>query len=175
MLTKKQMKLNDFVLKEAGLELDEANHVIDQDTGLPIMIKDKYVKYNNGPVVRLLNNEVEFDPLNNPYLSNEICGNYINKLCMEGEINSTAYGISNRERNNEGVAMCITDTSKISSKKYNLDSLKYIDLIATLNNTDTDSKESIKLKSYDEKEPPKPTRRKTKPRRPLNGYKFTNR
>ena len=35
--------------------------------------------------------------------------------------------------------------------RYNLDSLKYIGLIATLNGTDVDSKETIKLKSYDQK------------------------
>ena len=41
MLTNKQRKLNDFIIKEAGLELDDFNHVIDQDTGMPIIIKDK--------------------------------------------------------------------------------------------------------------------------------------
>ena len=157
MLSNKQRKLNDFVIKEAGLELDMNNHVIDQDTGLPIMIKGKAVKYNNGPVSRLMPNEVEFDPLRNPLLANEICGNYINKLYMEGELNSIAYGISNNERNTDGYAMCIAD-EKITSSNYNLDSLKYIDLIAKLNNTPTDSKDTIKLKSYDEK--PKVSKRR---------------
>lgn len=157
MLTNKQRKLNDFVIKEAGLELDSRNHVIDQDTGIPIMIKGKAVKYNNGPVNRLLPNEIEFDPLNNPFLANEICNNYISKLYEEGELNSIAYGVSNRERNTEGVATCIADTN-IVSDTYNLDSLKYIDLIAKINKTDTNSKDTIKLKSYDQK--PKTTTRR---------------
>lgn len=157
MITNKQKKLNDFIIKEAGLELDNNNHVIDQDTGMPIIIKNKYVKYNNGPVSRLYPNEIEFDPLNNSYLANEICSNYINKLYEEGELNSIAYGISNKERNTEGVATCIADTN-IVSDIYNLDSLKYIDLIAKINKTDTNSKNTINLKSYDQK--PKTTRRK---------------
>lgn len=151
MLTNKQRKLNDFIIKEAGLELDQRNHVIDQDTGMPIIIKGKSVKYNNGNINRLTSDEIEFDPLNNPLLAHEICCNYINKLQEEGELNITAFGISNKERNTEGRAVCIGCDDKISSNSYVLDSLKYIDLIATLNKTDTDSKDTIKLKSYDQK------------------------
>lgn len=151
MLTNKQRKLNDFVIKEAGLELDQRNHVIDQDTGEAITIKGKAVKYNNGPITRLTSNEIEFDPLNNPLLAHEICCNYINKLQAEGELNVSAFGISNKERNTEGRAVCIEQGSKITSNLYVLDSLKYIDLIATINKTDTDSKDTIKLKSYDQK------------------------
>lgn len=152
MITAKQKKLNDFIIKEAGLELDSSNHVIDQDTGLPITIKGKSVKYNNTPVVRLLPHEIEFDPLNNPLLANEICNNFVTKLQAEGELDSIVYGISNKERNTPGCAMCINNNSeKIVSPQYNLDSLKYIGLIATLNGTDVDSKETIKLKSYDQK------------------------
>lgn len=157
MITPKQKKLNDFVIKEAGLELDSDNHVIDQDTGIPVIIKGKYVKYNNTSISRLMPNEVEFDPLNNPLLANELCGNYINKLHAEGELNSIAYGISNKEKNTEGKAMCIGENN-ITSDNYNLDSLKYIGLIAAINGTDTDSKETIKLKSYDQK--PKTTKRR---------------
>ena len=158
MLTNKQRKLNDFIIKEAGLELDEYNHVIDQDTGLPIKIKDKSVKYNNGPVVRLMPGEIEFDPLNNPLLASELCTNYITKLTIEGELNTISYGISNKERNTPGRAVCIAD-EKINSDEYILDSLKYIDLIAKLNNTPTNSKDSIILKSYDLKKV-KTTRRR---------------
>lgn len=161
MLTNKQRKLNDFVIREAGLELDDNNHVIDQDTGMPIIIKDKVVKYNNTNISRLTSNEIEFDPLNNPLLASEICANYINKLQEEGELNTITYGISNKERNTSGQAVCVTEEEKIFTDKYILDSLKYIDLIATINKTDTNSKETIVLKSYDAKHPPKKnTRRK---------------
>ena len=160
MLTNKQRKLNEFVLKEAGLELDSQNHVIDQDTGVPIMVKAKKVKYNNGTISRLLPDEIEFDPLNNTLLANEICNTFINKLHAEGEINTIAYGISNKERNTEGRGVCIAE-DKYSTIPYILDSLKYIDLIATLNNTDTNSKDTIILKSYDLKAP-KTNRKKWK-------------
>ncbi len=159
MLTNKQRKLNDFVLREAGLELDDMNHVIDQDTGMPIIIKDKKVKYNNGSVVRLASNEIEFDPLNNPLLASEICNNYITKLSEEGELNTKSYGISNKDKNMPGKAVCIADET-ITTKEYILDSLKYIDLIASINNTDTDNKDSIVLKSYDLKKPKTNTRRR---------------
>ena len=151
MITDKLKKLNNFIIKEAGLELDKQNHVIDQDTGMPIIIKGKIVKYNNGPVKRLNSNEIEFDPLNNPVLAGEICNNYINKLTEEGVLDTIAFGPSNKEKNTEGVAMCMTHTNKIISGKYNLDSLKYIDLIAKINGTDTNSKDTIKLKTYDQK------------------------
>ena len=159
MLTNKQRKLNDFIIREAGLELDDNNHVVDQDTGMPIIIKDKVVKYNNTNISRLNSNEIEFDPLNNPLLASEICANYINKLQEEGELNTLSYGISNRERNTPGCGICIAD-EKISTREYNLDSLKYIDLIAAINKTDTDSKDTIVLKSYDAKQPPKKTTRR---------------
>lgn len=160
MLTNKQRKLNDFIIKEAGLELDNNNHVIDQDTGMPIIIKGKSVKYNNTPVVRLLPNEIEFDPLNNSLLANEICNNYITKLHNEGELDSVIYGISNKERNMPGQAMCINNgTASVVTPNFNLDSLKYISLIATLNGTDIDSKDTIKLKSYDQKVKTPRTRR----------------
>lgn len=156
----KLKKLNDFIIKEAGLELNNQNHIIDQDTGMPILIKGKSVKYNNGPIRRLTSNEIEFDPLNNPFLANEICNNYISKLTNEGELNPIAYGISNKEKNTEGVAVCMCPEDKIISDKYNLDSLKYIDLIAKINNTDTNSKDTIKLKSYDQKVKTTRTRRR---------------
>lgn len=158
MLTNKQRKLNDFIIKEAGLELDDFNHVIDQDTGMPIIIKDKKVKYNNGSICRLMPYEIEFDPLNNPLLASEICANYIHKLQEEGELDAVAYGISNKERNTPGRAVCIAD-EKITTREYILDSLKYIDLIATINKTDTNSKDSIVLKSYDQKTVKKNRRR----------------
>lgn len=158
MLTNKQKKLNDFIIREAGLELDEMNHVVDQDTGMPITVKDKKVKYNNGPVSRLMPTEIEFDPLNNPLLAAEICGNFICKLQDEGELNTMSYGISNKERNMPGRGVCIADET-ITTREYILDSLKYIDLIATINDTSTDSKDSIVLKSYDLKKP-KTNRRK---------------
>lgn len=158
MLTNKQRKLNDFVIREAGLELDEMNRVIDQDTGRPIIVKDKMVKYNNSNISRLMPNEIEFDPLNNPLLASEICANYINKLQEEGELNTISYGISNKEKNTLGRAVCIAE-EKIYTREYDLDSLKYIDLIATINKTDTDSKDTIILKSYDQK-PKKNSRRK---------------
>lgn len=161
MLTDKQRKLNDFIIKEAGLELDSNNHIIDQDTGCAIKIKGKSVKYNNGPVTRLLPNEIEFDPLNNPLLAHELCTNYITKLEHEGELETLAFGISNSERNTEGRAICITrsNSKEFTSAEYVLDSLKYLDLIAKLNNTPTDSKDTIKLKSYDQK-PRKTVRRR---------------
>ena len=43
MITTKQKKLNDFIIKEAGLELDSENHVFDQDTGLPITVKGNII------------------------------------------------------------------------------------------------------------------------------------
>lgn len=159
MLTNKQKKLNDFIIREAGLELDEMNHIVDQDTGMPIIVKDKKVKYNNGPITRLMPNEIEFDPLNNSILTGEICANYISKLQEEGEINVRSYGISNKERNTPGKGVCIADKT-LSTREYILDSLKYIDLIAILNDTPTNSKDTIELKSYDLKKPKKITRRK---------------
>lgn len=159
MITTKQKKLNDFIIKEAGLELDQNNHVFDQDTGLPITVKGKAVKYNNTSVCRLMPNEIEFDPLNNSLLANEICNTFITKLHEEGELDSIAYGISNKERNMPGQAMCINNgTATVVTPTFNLDSLKYISLIATLNGTDVDSKDTIKLKSYDQKI--KPSKRK---------------
>lgn len=159
MITNKQRKLNDFIIREAGLELDEYNHVIDQDTGLPIIIKDKVVKYNNTNISRLNSDEIEFDPLNNPLLASEICANYITKLQEEGELNTISYGISNKERNTPGRGVCIGD-NKIYTDEYILDSLKYIGLIAAVNDTDTNSKETIVLKSYDAKQPPKKNARR---------------
>ena len=104
-------------------------------------------------------NEIEFDPLNNPLLASEICANFIYKLQYEGELNTRSYGISNRERNMPGRGVCIADET-LTTREYILDSLKYIDLIATINNTPTDTKDSIVLKSYDLKKPKKTTRRK---------------
>ena len=161
MLTNKQRKLNDFVIREAGLELDDMNHIIDQDTGRPIIVKDKKVKYNNGPISRLMPNEIEFDPLNNPLLAGEICANFICKLAHEGELDTKSYGISNRDRNMPGRGVCIADET-LTTREYILDSLKYIDLIATINKTPTDSKETIDLKSYDLKKPKKTTRTRRK-------------
>lgn len=159
MISEKQKKLNNFILKEAGLELDSNNHVVDQDTGKKIIVKGKSVKYNNGPIVRLSPGEIEFDPLNNPLLAHIVCTNYIDKLQYEGELETLTFGITNSERNTEGRAVHIGHGTKTASDTYNLDSLKYIDLIAKLNNTSTNSKDTIKLKSYDQKKV-KRTRRK---------------
>ena len=103
--------------------------------------------------------EIEFDHLNNPLLASEICSGYIYKLELEGELNTISYGLSNKERNTPGKAVCIAD-DVISSDEYILDSLKYIDLIAKINKTPTDTKDSIVLKSYDLKKVKKTTRRR---------------
>lgn len=151
MITPKQKKLNDFIMKETGLELDQNNRVVDQDTGMYLVINNKYVKYNNTAIYRLNSDEIEFDPLNNTLLAHNICVNYLIKLNNEGVLNVTTFGISNKTRDTLGVALCISGSNRISSDQYNLDSLKYIDLIGKINNIDTNSKDTIKLKSYDRK------------------------
>ncbi len=145
MLNKDKKQLNDWLMTQTGLELNEFNHVVDQDTGQELQIKGKSVRYNRNNIIRYNQGEIEFDPVDNPLIAFTICGNYLQKLDNEGTISADVYGITNKEKNTKGFASCRGKNGEIKGDVFDCDSLKYISLIAKINECDPD----VNLKKLD--------------------------
>ena len=164
MLNNDSKLINNVLIQKIGLELDDQNHLIDQDTGQPLHFNGKIIKYNHTNINRLAKNEVEFDPLNNTSMANYLCGYYIEKMNAEEETDINIYSQSNKDRDTPGIVEARQNDMIIKSDTYVKDSLKYIDLINKIDNSIQDlpligiSVNDINLHEFDIKEKPKKRR-----------------
>lgn len=127
----------DLTLKEIGLDVDEDNHIIDEETGMPITAKGKFLKFNCGAVSRTTRDEINYDPLNNPKLMNFLFGYYSSKLEAEGsrgvDICYTTNGPEDKQ-----ILNIKTGDDALESEPYYNESVRIMDVICKLNDSDTD-------------------------------------
>ena len=133
------------IFRAVGLDVDNANKVIDQDTCMPIEFKGKCIKYTSDPNKNLLlaKNDILFDPINNPKLMSNLFGYYLTKL---EETENTVFNSYYVKPGNEGrtAIELKSDSETITSKYYKNDSIKYMDMILRLN-----GESDINLNEYD--------------------------
>ena len=112
---------------------------------MPIEFKGKCIKYTSDPNKNLLlaKNDILFDPMNNSKLMSNLFAYYLTKLEENEGVVFESYYTKN---GNEGrTALEIKNQyEKITSKYYNNDSMKYIDIILKLN-----GESGIDLSEYD--------------------------
>ena len=133
------------IFRAIGLDVDNANKVIDQDTCRPIEFKGKCIKFTSDPDKNLLlaKNDILFDPINNTKLMSNLFGYYLTKL---EEMENTVFNSYYVKSGNEGrTALELKNESgTITSNYYNNDSIKYMDMILRLN-----GESDINLNEYD--------------------------
>ena len=127
----------DLTLKEIGLDVDEDNHIVDEETGMPITAKGKFLKFNCGAANRTTRDEINYDPLNNPKLMNFLFGYYSSKLEAEGsrgvDICYTTSGPEDKQ-----ILNVKTGDDSLESNPYYNESVRIMDVICKLNDSDTD-------------------------------------
>ena len=71
---------------EIGLSINRDNYLYDQDTGIVLKYKDKYIKANifDNTEIYAGKNDILFDPANNYNLMETLFGYYIDKQAAEG-------------------------------------------------------------------------------------------
>lgn len=136
-----EKEINIKIMQELGLEPNGNKQIIDQDTGMPIVI-------NGMPVVAPGcyggKNSIEFDPYNNKKMMNKFFGFFLDKISDENGVDVLAYYNIDGKNNTGSIECRLDDDSTLASKNYHRDSLKYADIIMQLNG-DTD----IDLEKYD--------------------------
>ena len=133
------------IFRAIGLDVDNANKIIDQDTCRPIEFKGKCIKYTSDPNKNLLlaKNDILFDPINNTKLMSNLFGYYLTKLEETENIAFDSYYV--KAGNGGRTALELKSESEtITSKYYNNDSIKYMDMILRLN-----GESNIDLNEYD--------------------------
>lgn len=156
MQNKNNIEFGDLTLKEIGLDVDEDNHIVDEESGMPILMKGKFLKYNYGPVKRTTKEEINYDPLANPKLMNLLLGYYSSKLESEGsrgvDICSSTIGPEDKQ-----ILKIKTGNDTIESAAYYNESVRIMDVICQINESGED------VSKYDSKPVPvKPVTKKKK-------------
>lgn len=138
MLDNNSLEFGDLTLRELGLEINQDNHIVDQDTGHLLTFKDKKIKYNTGIIFRLNKDEISYDPLNNPKLMNHLFAYYTNKLADEESVYIGSYFNIPVNNSDKFVMKVKTDDSFIKSEPYFSESVRIMDIVCKLNDSDTD-------------------------------------
>ena len=129
--------MNDFdkeinlkIMQELGLEPNRHRQVIDQDSGMAIVINGMPVMapgYYGG------RNSIEFDPYNNKKMMSQLFGHFLEKYADENGVSVSAfYNIDSKD--NSGKVECkFSDNQVVTSRPYCRDTLKYVDIVMQLN------------------------------------------
>lgn len=125
----------EMAMEELGLYADPNGRILDQQTDELLQIKGKTLKFVNDPAIRLERGEMEFDPLNNQTLANNLFGFYIDRRYNEsGDRYVSNYAtVADQQNKNMGVLQVKSEEGTIVSNPYYMDSLKYMDMIKRMN------------------------------------------
>ena len=128
-MNKKDLEINNLIMQEIGLEIGIGNKIVDQDTGAALAFKGMSViapgTYSH--------NAIEFDPHNNKKMMSNLFGYFLDKHSEESDVDVLAYYNVDAENNKSSIECKLSDQTKITSKAYTRDSLKYADIIIQLN------------------------------------------
>lgn len=131
------IEFSDLTLREIGLEVDANGHIVDEESGNPITMKGKYLKYNYGPVKRTSREEINYDPLNNPKLMNMLFCYYSNKLESEGSRGVDMYS-TNLFGEDKVVLKAKVGDNTIQSEPYLNESVRIMDVVLKMNDSTED-------------------------------------
>lgn len=144
--------INKVIMQEIGLTIDSSFRVIDQDTRQPIMVNDKVLKYSSNHAVPVRNQEQLFDPIQQRNQMNVLFDYFIGKMESEGTPVDLYYDI------HDGSAMEVKSSENtLVSADYNIEQLKYVDIMMQLNGSSADD-----VKKHDAKNKPVRTTRSKK-------------
>lgn len=122
---------NNKILQNIGLEIDEDNCIIDEETGDRLQIRGKYIKTEVGEQDY---NCIEYNPLENPTMMNKLFGYFLDKNEKETGVGTRVYSHSTTNKKEKGHVILIQeDETTITSGNYYNDSLKYADIIFKMN------------------------------------------
>jgi hypothetical protein len=127
-----------------GLSINKDGYLYDQDTGIVLRFKDKFIKAPNlfGKPVYASANDIMFDPKSNYQLMTNMFGYYIDKLIAEDEIKYIAQYVEdekiNREPTGRQRVVVRTAGGDIASDFFNNGYLGYIQCIFYIDGTAMD-------------------------------------
>lgn len=151
------IQFGELFMEEMGLYIDPYGRVVDQQTDSLLQVKGKSLRFPLDGSVRLSKGEMEFDPLNNQTLANNLFGFYIqNRLSDNGNVYVSNYcTVASPDDKDKGILEVKTETGTIKSGEYYRDSLKYADMMMRMNGTP-----NVDLSEFDQKpQPKKPNKR----------------
>lgn len=139
-------KLTEKIMQEIGLEADQDNCIVDQDTGIQLQFNGKKIKYDKNIH---MGKEICFDPVENTKLMHHLFSYYVDKVHNEGgRYINIYYPVEGQTPNKGSIELKDDQNNKMRSAEYYNDSLKYADLIFQLNG-ETD----VNLSEYDKERP----------------------
>lgn len=146
-------ELNNFVLREVGLDLDHQYNVVDQDTGVQLQINGKLIKYYFGTDTNPdsnVNGDKILDAVRDSYLMNFLVAYYIEKV-KEEEPDLYIYSYhSINDRYSPKTALEFKGSLNVRTRFYLNDCLKFIEGLYRLTGGDIDLTEyDIMLAEYD--------------------------
>lgn len=120
---------------EIGLSINSNQYLYDQDTGIPLMYKDKYIKATIVPVpIYAGRNDIVFDPSQNYNLMVSILGYYIDKESNSEDGDNIGFIAQYIEDNGEEMQRVVVKTRNgdFTSQYYHNVFLGYIEVIFLL-------------------------------------------
>lgn len=122
-------EINTLIMQEIGLEVGPRQRVYDQDTGAAIRINGMDIV---APGCNGGRQAVEFDPYNNRKMMGQLFSHFLEKYAEETDVDCQTF--YNVDSGTNGKVQCrLSDNTILTSKPYQRDSLKYMDIIMQLN------------------------------------------
>ena len=128
--------LNKEILEEIGLTVDQQKRVMDQDTRSHLTFNDKNIRYSSTGIVTVTPQDVIFDPASNKNMMMHLFNHFVAKIEDEDGVYVSNYYDIPAENGKGSSIEAIVDGKKVRTNNYVNESLKYVDLIKTLNGRD---------------------------------------
>lgn len=122
-------EFNERVLQDIGLEVEDDGTIVDDETGDTIQFKGKTIKVNN-----IGQNDIEFDPIENPSMMSKLFTYFLAKNEKETGVGTRTFAYSNSNKKDKSyIELKKEDNTVVRSNSYFNDSLKYADIIFKMN------------------------------------------
>lgn len=147
---------NRIIMNEIGLTVDDKYRVVDMDTGIPLTIDGKPLKYSAFHCVPVRHGEQIFDPMHKYKQMNVLFDYFIAKAAEENPSNTVDIYY---EVGDTGALEAKGPFGTYTTDAYNQDQLKYVDMMLQVNGTPN---KNLRQYDFDEKPDRMANKRKTK-------------
>ena len=135
-----EIGFNDMVMQEMGLDINDHDHIYDEEDEVIIQYDGCYLKYYDTDYIDLRPDEIKFNLIRNARLMDTLVARYIDKFCIRHGVQLSTYHQVGGFRGAKGYA-AITYVENGVSKEIRSDelvneSVRLFNLVCKINGTD---------------------------------------
>jgi len=132
-----KLAFNDAFMRETGLDIDDNDHIYDMEEQSIIQIKEKFIKYCDYEYPVLEHNEIDFNLIENPRLTEILAFRYLKNHIANEIVAMDQSPIPGSDKGHFVMSYIKGDkTLQMQSKAFTNESLRILNLICKINKTE---------------------------------------